>query len=71
MKRARLRLEMTGNNFMLSKLIDIETGMSIPFCGISFSADIKDNLPYIEATIRVPIEEVVFDNFEAEVKEGE
>lgn len=63
MKRARLRFEMVGGNFMLSKLTDIETGLVIPISGIEFRAGVNDWAAGAQITITVPIEELVVDGY--------
>lgn len=58
---AKLRIEMSGGNFMLSEVTDIETGLIIPVKSIKIDVGVNNWHDGIIATIEVPIEELWLD----------
>ena len=60
-KIAKLRIEMKKGSFMLSKTIDIETGLIIPVKSIKLDIGVHNYRDGVWATIVVPIEELELD----------
>jgi len=58
---AKLRIEMKGNNFMLTKIIDINSGVIIPVKSVTLDMDIEHWSNGVMATIVVPVEELELD----------
>jgi hypothetical protein len=61
-KRARLRFEMKKGNFMMSRLIDIETGISIPIKSIKIDMGIHNWRDEACATVVIPLSEIELDD---------
>jgi hypothetical protein len=67
MKIARLKFEAKEGNFMLSKLIDMETGIVIPIRSIKIDMSIKNYQDGIVATVEIPIEMLDIENMQTEL----
>jgi hypothetical protein len=57
-KIAKIRIEATQGNFMLSKVYDIETGLLIPVRSIKIEMGVHNYQNGIVAILEVPIQEL-------------